>query len=125
MDSDDWSDFVFSMDDMFSGFHFETGYRPLMETYVNGNELHLQAEIPGVDPKDVDMSLEDGHICIIGGLKRAHADEGSCYCVEEISYGAFCRCFHVPEDVEHNKIHAIYDHGILDVGVPFRNSTVG
>ena len=41
-----------------------------MESYTKGNELHLRAELPGVSPKDVDISVEDIHLCIKGQRKR-------------------------------------------------------
>jgi len=42
-------------------FDFDGGYRPAIESFIKGNELHVRAEIPGVGPKSVAVSLDDGH----------------------------------------------------------------
>lgn len=117
-DSDDWFDDFLNVDDVTSRFHREAGYSPSMESYVKDNEMHLRAEIPGVDPKDVDVSLKDGHLCVTGERKRANSADDACYCFGEMSYGKFTRCFSVPRDAESEKIHAKYEHGMLDITVP-------
>jgi len=74
-ESGDWVDDFFGMEDMFPRsytvprYAAEGGYLPSMESYVKGKELHLRAELPGVDPKDVDIMLDNGHLCIRGERK--------------------------------------------------------
>jgi|GEM_PF-577239 len=101
---------------------FEGGYRPAVESFVKGNELHLRAEIPGVDPKAVVVALDDGHLCIRGERKRKmhEVSEESCVCLEELDYGSFNRCFHVPRDIDREKIHARYELGMLDITIPLK-----
>jgi HSP20 family protein len=123
-ESGDWLDDFFGMEDMFprsytaDRYAGDGGYFPPMESYAKGNELHLRAELPGVDPKDVDISLRDGHLCIRGERKRNGTGEDACYCFEEMHYGNFSRCFHVPRNLDAEKIHAEYDNGMLELTIP-------
>jgi len=124
----DWLDDFFGIDDLFprtytvERYGANGGYLPSMESYVKGNDLHLRAELPGVDPKDVDISLENGHLCIKGERKRNGAGEDACYCFGEMRYGTFSRCFDVPGDVDADKIHAEYANGMLELTIPLRES---
>jgi HSP20 family protein len=97
---------------------YDGGYSPSMESYIKGNELHLRAELPGVSPKDVDISVEDIHLCIKGERKRPDVVSDVDYGFEEMSYGCFERCFHIPRDADVQKMHAKYDNGLLDITIP-------
>jgi HSP20 family protein len=114
----DWFDDFFEREGILPKLTSEPSYRPPMESYVKGNEYHLRAEIPGIDPKDLDISLEDGHLCVSGERKRADSAEDACYCFGEMSYGKFSRCFHVPRDLDAEKVHATYDNGMLELAFP-------
>ena len=92
---------------------------------MKGNLLYLRAEIPGVNRKDVDIKVEDGHLCIKGERKRPESAKDSCCCFEEMGYGSFERCFHLPERVEAEKIHAKYENGVLELSVPLSESVTG
>jgi len=124
-DLKDWLDDFFRRDDLSTGFSFGNGYFPSMESFIKGNTLHLRAELPGVDPKDVDISLKDGHLCISGERRRSKTEEGSSYCFEEMDYGKFSRFFHVPRDVVAEKISAKYENGMLDLTIPLPEEAKG
>ena len=117
---DDLFDLPFETLRLTPTFDFDGGYRPAVESFIKGNELHLRAEIPGVDPKTVAVSLDDGHLCIKGERKMHEVSEESCVCLEELDYGSFNRCFHVPRDIDHEKIHARYELGMLDITIPLK-----
>jgi len=101
------------------------GFCPCVESYVKDNTMHFRAEIPGVNPKDVSINIDDGHLCFRGERKRPESDEDSCYCFEELDDGSFGRCFHLPERVDADKVHAKYDNGILDVTIPLSKELMG
>ena len=123
---EDFYDYMFDLplvaQDLPTTFDFGGGCRPAVESFIKGNELHLRAEIPGVDPKTVSVSLDDGHLCIKGERKMHEMSEDSCFCVEELDYGSFNRCFHVPRDIDREKIQARYELGMLDITVPLKES---
>ena len=119
---DDLLDMPFEVLGLTPTFAFDGGYRPAVESFIKGNELHLRAEIPGVDPKAVVVALDDGHLCIRGERKRKmhEVSEESCVCLEELDYGSFNRCFHVPRDIDRENIHARYELGMLDITIPLK-----
>jgi HSP20 family protein len=100
-------------------------FYPLMESYVKGNDLHMRAEVPGVDPKDISIDVKDGHLCVRGERKLPESVKDSSVCFEEMSYGFFERCFHIPRGVDSGKVHAKYEYGVLDIFVPLGKSSVG
>jgi HSP20 family protein len=121
LDVFDWSDDFYER----SSISRDDSFRPSAESYMKGNILHLRAEIPGVDPKDVSVKVEDGHLCIKGERKRPDSAIDSCCCFEEMDYGSFERCFHIPTGVEGEKIHAKYENGLLDLSIPISESVMG
>jgi HSP20 family protein len=116
-DSEDWITPWFMGTDIESSFS-DGCFCPNMESYTRGNELHLRAELPGVSPKDVDISVDDIHLCIKGQRKPPDVASDSDYGFEEMSYGGFERCFHIPRDADVQKMHAQYDNGLLDIIIP-------
>jgi HSP20 family protein len=121
LDALDWFDDFYERPSVYWG----GGFYPSAESYAKGNILHLRTEIPGVNPKDVDIKVEDGHICIRGERRRPESAKDSCYCFEEMCYGSFERCFHLPERVEVEKIHAKYENGMLELSIPLSESVAG
>jgi HSP20 family protein len=104
---------------------YEEGcFCPSVDTYVKDNVLHLRAELPGMDLKDVDVSLEGTTLTISGERKVDHIEEGVTCESKEIAYGEFCRSFCVPDGIDAEKIHASYENGILHVTVPLPESMV-
>ena len=109
-DLENWLDGFYWIGDLSTSY----GYYPFVVSFVKDNTMHLRADLPGVDPMDVDISLKDGHLCINGERKRPKAEEGSCYSFEERNYGKFSRCFHLPLNVDAEKIRAKYKDGGLN-----------
>lgn len=89
-------------------------WAPRVETFVKDDALHVRTDLPGVDPKAVDISIEDDVLSIRGERKAEH-EEAS---YREVSYGRFERRVRVPDGVEANKIAATYRNGVLEVTVP-------
>lgn len=80
--------------------------------------IKMVAEVPGVTPEDVRVSLEN-NLLTIRGEKKQQAEE-HCERVHRYarSYGAFERTFALPSTVDHDRIQASYQNGILTVSVP-------
>jgi HSP20 family protein len=72
----------------------------------------LTVELPGVDPKNVDISFNDGIVSIKGEKNKETAEDESCYCSERYS-GSFEREFSIPGKVDKDKIDATFEHGVL------------
>ncbi len=89
---------------------------------VDGSEeerhYRLKIALPGVDPKDVDVTMADNQLTIKGQRKREVETKKESYFARELSYGAFERSFTLPEGVDATKINARFTNGMLEVTVP-------
>jgi len=82
------------------------------------DKVVLKAEVPGMEPKDIDITLS-GEILTIKGEKKSEREEkkGNYHLVER-SYGSFSRSLRLPAAVDADKIEAKYDKGVLTVTCP-------
>lgn len=80
--------------------------------------VEVTAEIPGVEPKDIDVQLKDGILTIKGEKKVEKDEKQQDYHVTERSYGMFERSFTVPAEVDGTKVDATFDKGVLKVTLP-------
>jgi HSP20 family protein len=78
----------------------------------------IRLALPGVDPKNVKITLTDNILTVKGERKIDHETAGKEYFVREVAYGTFQRDFALPEGVDAGKIKAKYAHGMLEVSVP-------
>lgn len=95
------------------------GWVPAMDVAENAKELTLTAELPGMDQKDVDVSVEDGVLTIKGEKldERKEEEDKKSYLVER-SYGTFHRSFALPPNVNGDKVTAEFSKGVLKVHLP-------
>jgi HSP20 family protein len=99
----------------------ETGARnwtPAVDIYESENNLVLKAELPGVDPKDVEARVEDGTLYLKGERKFEKEVKEENYHHVERSYGSFTRSFALPSSVDAEKVSAEYKDGILTLTMP-------
>ena len=91
---------------------------PSLDIAETKNELVVKAEVPGLTPKDIDISLSDGVLTIKGEKKQEKEEKELDYHLVERSYGSFTRSIRLPKEVQSNKINASYKDGILRVTLP-------
>ena len=104
--------------DPFRGFLGEGDWMPAVDVSETGKKIVVKAEVPGMDAKDIDISL-NGRVLTIKGEKRdEHKEEGENYHRVERFYGSFMRSFDLPTTVDQNGIKASYDKGVLKVVLP-------
>lgn len=95
------------------------GRFPLVNLMSDANEAVVTAEIPGVDPADLEVSLTKGQLTIRGTLKDAAPQGEEIVCHrKERPVGSFARTFPLPFEVEEGKISAKYEKGVLAVTLP-------
>jgi HSP20 family protein len=87
---------------------------PRIETYRKNNEYVVRLDLPGVDPKDVEVHAE-GNVVTISGERRTE-EKGQDY--QETPYGKFQRTLTLPQGLETDKIAARCEHGVLEIRVP-------
>jgi len=96
----------------------EMTFTPALDVSETENQLIVKAEVPGMDQKDIDISLSDGLLTITGEKKHEKEDKDENYHCVERHYGKFSRTMRVPFDVEADKVDAIYKDGVLKVTLP-------
>ncbi len=78
----------------------------------------VKAEIPGVDPKKIDISLSDGVLTIKGEKSQEKEKKEENYHFVERSYGSFMRSVRLPAQIQGDKITASYKDGVLKIDLP-------
>ena len=91
---------------------------PAAEGRIEDGAYVIRLALPGVDPKDVEVSLMDNVLTVKGERKANHDSAGKDYFVQELTYGAFERSVTLPEGVDAAKVEAKYASGMLELTVP-------
>ena len=92
------------------------GYAPQVESYTEGTTLHIKVDLPGIDPKDVEVTVEGNQLTLKGERKAAHEAQEGAY--REVRYGSFVRTFLIPAGVKAEDVQATYRHGVLELAIP-------
>ena len=100
----------------------ETGHwAPAVDIKEEPTRFVLYADIPGVDPKDIEISMESGILTIKGERVVTKQEENEGYTRAERSKGRFYRRFSLPDTADYNKITAEGKQGVLRVIIPKRD----
>ncbi len=103
---------------------FREEWYPAVDAYMKDGKFILRAVLPGVDPKDVDISIIGNQLTIKGTRKAIEGVNDEDYILRELSYGSFERVITLPEGVLSDKVHATYRDGILEISMPCESSKV-
>ncbi len=93
-------------------------WSPNVDIYEDKNEVTLSAELPGLEDKDVNISVEDNTLTLSGEKKISKEKKADNYHRVESFYGSFARSFSLPANVDRDKIKANMDKGVLHVVLP-------
>jgi len=93
----------------------EGGWVPSVDVSETDKDVIVKAEIPGMDPKDIDISVDGNRLTLRGERKHEHEEKGENYHRVERSYGAFSRAIGLPAEVDRGKAEAAYKDGVLKV----------
>ena len=113
------------VNDTFSRF-FDEGdlgarnWAPPVDVYETEHDVVLKAELPGVDPKEVEVRVEDGTLYLKGERKFENEVKQDNYHRIERAYGSFVRSFPLPSSVDAEKANAQYKNGVLTLTLPKR-----
>jgi HSP20 family protein len=91
---------------------------PSMDVKETDKTIEIEAELPGVDEKDVQVSLENDVLTIKGEKRLEKEESKKDYYLSERSYGSFMRAFAVPAGIDADKVTAKYEKGVLKVTLP-------
>ena len=98
-------------------------WNPSVDIFENKDQIVLEAELPGMNPDDFELSIENNVITLRGERRFEKKDDNDNYHRVERSYGAFTRSFTLPQAVSGEGAKAEYDHGVLRVTLPKREET--
>src|SRR5207302_6740035 len=91
---------------------------PAAEGRIENGTYVIQLALPGVDPKDVAVSLMDNVLTVKGERKADPDTTDKDYFVREVAYGGFQRSFALPDGVDATQVEAKYANGILEARIP-------
>jgi HSP20 family protein len=91
---------------------------PAFDIVENEKEYVVSAELPGMEVKDIEVTLSDGILTVKGEKKQAHEDKGEDYHRIERHYGSFHRSFRLPGKLKMDGVDANYKDGILRLTLP-------
>jgi HSP20 family protein len=94
------------------------GRMPRTDVIDRDSEILVRAELPGVNKKDIDLSLSDDSVTIKAHTRHEEKVEKENYCRSEISRGEFMRTISLPAVVDSTKAKATFKDGLLEVVMP-------
>jgi HSP20 family protein len=95
-----------------------SGFTPEVESYQKDNNLMFRLAVPGVDPKDVDVSIQGRYLNIKAERQRPADVKEEDWHLRGFSYGRIERTWTLPESVDLNKIEANFNNGVLEIRMP-------
>ena len=98
-----------------SSFSFST---PAIDMSEDEKAYKISAELPGIDAKDIDVSLSGDMLVLLGEKRQEKEEKDKNYHFSERAYGSFQRAFDLPTTVDRNKIAADFSKGVLTITLP-------
>jgi HSP20 family protein len=109
---------IFNDDDWFFPAVRRT-FGPPMDIYQTDKEVVVEVQLPKIDPKNVDVSVEEGVLKVEGKEEQVTEDkDGKNYIRREIRSGSFVRMVGLPAPVKESQIQAVYENGVLKITLP-------
>lgn len=115
-------------DDFFGGFDLSpwapverrlaAAFTPHVDVSETDKEIKVSAELPGMDEKDIDVSITRDALTIRGEKKEEKEDKGKDFYKMERSYGSFTRSIPLPVEVDTDKVQATFKKGVLEIILP-------
>lgn len=99
-------------------------FSPPMDVIEGENEIQARLDVPGIDPNDIEIRVED-NVLTVSGEKRMETENADTrgYRLVERRYGRFARSFTLPRGVDSARVAATCDHGVLTVHLPKAESS--
>jgi HSP20 family protein len=95
-----------------------TSFSPRVDVTETEEEVRVEAELPGLDAEDIDVSLSRNVLTISGEKKHEKEEREKGYYRSERTYGAFKRSLTLPEAVDFNRANATFEKGVLTIAFP-------
>jgi HSP20 family protein len=93
-------------------------WTPILDVLEGKDELVVKVEVPGIEPKDITLTVADQILTVSGEKKYEKEEKDEKFYRTERSMGAFSRSIRLPIAVEVNKVQAVFKNGLLTVTLP-------
>ncbi len=95
-----------------------TSLQPAIESYIDGDKFTVRVELPGVDPKDVEVKVAGGVLSVKGSREEKQETKKHDFFEREFRYGSFERAITLPEGMKAEDLKATYHDGVLELTAP-------
>lgn len=92
--------------------------RPAMDVIESDTSLTVRMDLPGVQPDDVHVEIENNTLTINGEVTQAREEKDQRYTYRERRYGKFQRSLNLPNTLDTDKVEASFENGVLNVVIP-------
>ena len=89
-----------------------------LDVVKKGDDFTIYASLAGVEPEDIQVSIEEGVLTIKGQTKAGDEGQDADYLMRERKEGAFCRALRLPDSLDIDKAHTHYANGVLSITFP-------
>ncbi len=91
---------------------------PAFDVSETGDHIIVKADMPGIDPKNLEINLSGNILTVKGEKEEEHKEENESYHWTERQFGSFVRTFTLPADLKQDGIEATYKDGVLTISIP-------
>jgi HSP20 family protein len=98
---------------------------PHIEVQQRRGELVVRADMPGLRPEDINVTVDHGVLAISGERREEHREDREGFVRSEVSYGTFFRTIPLPEGADENRVSATFRNGVLEITIPVSNREQG
>jgi HSP20 family protein len=103
----------------------DTPMLPTVESFIEDGKLCMRFDLPGVDPKDIDISIAGDTVTVRASRERRSNKGDGHFKRTEVSYGRFERSMTLPEGVKADQLKATYHNGVLELSAPVSQELAG
>jgi HSP20 family protein len=93
-------------------------WEPAIDGRLENGNVVLNADLPGIDAKDVTISVQGNQLSIEGERKGEKKEEKATYFYDELPYGKFARTLTLPDGIDADKVKTAYTNGVLEITMP-------
>jgi len=98
--------------------------RPAIESYVEGDKFIVRTDLPGIEPKNVDIKVVGNMLTVKGSREEKRETKKADFLRREIHYGSFERSISLPEGIKAEDLKATYHDGVLELTAPMPKEAV-
>ncbi len=93
-------------------------FEPAIESYFEDDKMVVRADLPGIDPKNVEITVSGDTLTIKGSREEKREEKDRNFVFKEVSYGTFERSINLPDGIKAEDIKASYKDGVLELTAP-------